>query len=205
MADLKLYFKTLLAKEAGFVNNKNDRGGATNKGITIANWMAYGRDVNGDGVINVTDLKAITDADAYEFYQKQFWDKMKLDGFRSQAIAEIVFDHAANAGISRAIKMLQFVLYYQFNQKDTIVMDGVVGMHTLASVNLISATKEKELYQAYIAMREAYYAYISAKSKTPQLDNFFKSLKVAPSKVQGATFYAGWINRLDYFKKKVLA
>ena len=194
-----------MGKEGGFVNNPNDKGGATNKGITIKNWMAYGRDVNGDGVINVTDLKAITNADALQFYQTQFWDKMKLDGFRSQAIAEVVFDHAVNAGISRAVKMLQFVLYYQFNQKDSLQMDGVIGMHTLAAVNAISATKEKELFQAYIAMREAYYAYLSAKSKTPQYDAFFKSLKVSPSTVQGASFYAGWINRLDYFKKKVLA
>ncbi len=64
MANFNLYFPSLLHEEGGFVNNPNDHGGATNKGITFREWLANGYDKDGDGDIDVDDLKIISDDDA---------------------------------------------------------------------------------------------------------------------------------------------
>lgn len=55
-----------MSHEGGFVNDPLDRGGATNKGVTIATWRQVGYDKDGDGDIDVDDLKKITDTDAVE-------------------------------------------------------------------------------------------------------------------------------------------
>ena len=40
MAHLKPFAQFILSFEGGFVNNPNDRGGATNRGVTISTWKA---------------------------------------------------------------------------------------------------------------------------------------------------------------------
>jgi lysozyme family protein len=203
MADFNLFAQPLVKAEGGFVNHPADPGGATKWGWTLRNWMAYGHDTDGDGDIDINDLKKLTSAQALPVFKKVFWDKLNLDKFRSQAIAENVCDHGINAGASRAAKMLQFILNYDYGFKQ-IKIDGVIGSHTLNAVNAISASKEKELMQKYTEFRAAYYAYRGNKTRNKSLDPFFTSLKVSPSKLAGDTFYKGWMNRLDYFKKKAL-
>jgi len=199
MANFDLYFPRLMKKEGGFVNHPSDPGGATNKGITIANWKAYGKDKDNDGDIDVNDLRFVNNKDAYEFYRKRFWNKMSLDILRSQDLAEIIFDHAVNAGNTRAVKMLQFILYYQFNRKE-VKINGVVDRLLPGMVNSIA--DQAKLFNAYSDFRRAYYAYRSnQKNRNTSLDYFFKSLNVTPSDT-AKVFYAGWLKRVEEFGKK---
>lgn len=199
MAKLSLYFDKLIRKEGGFVNHPADPGGATNMGITIANWKAYGKDKDNDGDIDEADLRFIDRTDAFEFYQKRFWNPMNLHLFQSQDLAEIVFDHAVNAGISRAVKMLQFILHYQYGRKE-IGMDGILGMQTLSAVNKVS--DEVGLYNSFRDFRIAYYQYrANQNTRNRQFDPFFSAMKVSPSDT-AKVFYAGWINRVNAFAKK---
>ena len=57
MAEIKKLAPWILKWEGNFVNDPLDRGGATNKGVTIAVWKAQGYDKDGDGDIDVADLK----------------------------------------------------------------------------------------------------------------------------------------------------
>ena len=41
MANYKQIIPFILSWEGGFCNRKNDRGGATNKGVTINTWRGY--------------------------------------------------------------------------------------------------------------------------------------------------------------------
>ena len=58
MADYRILKPFILRWEGGFVNDPNDSGGATNKGVTIATFRKY----KGESA-SVADLKAITDED----------------------------------------------------------------------------------------------------------------------------------------------
>ena len=56
MADVMKLAPFILSFEGGFVNDPDDRGGATNKGVTIATWRKVGYDKDGDGDIDFNDL-----------------------------------------------------------------------------------------------------------------------------------------------------
>ena len=59
MAEVMKLAPYILSFEGGFVNDPDDRGGATNKGVTIATWRKVGYDKDGDGDIDVDDLIAV--------------------------------------------------------------------------------------------------------------------------------------------------
>ena len=54
--------------EGGYVNNRHDPGGHTNKGITIATFRKW---VKRDGT--VTDLKAISKEQVAKVYRAHYW------------------------------------------------------------------------------------------------------------------------------------
>lgn len=110
-----------LQSEGGYVDDKRDSGGATNRGITIhtlSNWR--GKTVSKD------DVKALTEAEAMAIYKANYWTATHCDAL-PLPIACIVFDSAVNSGGFNAIKFLQRAL----GVKD----DGKFGKMTLNAVN----------------------------------------------------------------------
>ena len=140
MADVKKLAPFVLEHEGGFVNDPLDRGGATNKGVTIAVWKAQGYDKDGDGDIDVADLKLITEADAIMIMKKNYWDRWKADQIKNQAIANTLVDWVWGSG-AWGIKIPQRIL----GVKD----DGVVGIKTLEAIN--KQNPNKFLEKLYLA------------------------------------------------------
>lgn len=110
-----------LAHEGGFVNHPNDPGGATNKGVTIANFRKY---VKPGGT--VADLKKITNAQVATVFKRHYWDRVRGDELPS-GVDYTVGDFAINSGPSRAIKELQKVV--------GVVADGAMGPLTMEAIN----------------------------------------------------------------------
>ena len=140
MADVKILAPFILKHEGGFVNDPLDRGGATNKGVTIAVWKAQGYDKDGDGDIDVADLTLITEADAIMIMKKNYWDRWKADQIKNQAIANTLVDWVWGSG-AWGIKIPQRIL----GVKD----DGVVGIKTLEAIN--KQNPNKFLEKLYLA------------------------------------------------------
>ena len=65
----KKALKFVLDREGGYVNNPNDRGGATNKGITQNTYNAY---LKGIGRASC-DVRNITDAEVEKIYYSRYW------------------------------------------------------------------------------------------------------------------------------------
>lgn len=111
----------VLKSEGGWSDNPADPGGATMKGITLANFRRY---IDPKGTKD--DLRHITDAQLAACYRKFYWDAVAGDAL-PDGVDYAVFDFAVNSGPGRAARYLQ--------QLVGVSPDGVIGPATIAAVN----------------------------------------------------------------------
>jgi lysozyme family protein len=172
MANPRLYIPKVLQWEGGFVNDPLDRGGATNKGVTIACFKSMGFDNDGDGDIDIDDLRRLSDDQAFAIMKKLYWNRWHADEIENQSIAEILVDFVWGSG-KWGIVVPQGAL--------GLVADGVVGPKTLAVVN---GRNQEEIFNTIKASRLIF------------IENIIKN---NPSQVR---FERGWKNRINSFKFK---
>ncbi|WAX93607.1 hypothetical protein N7E70_018190 [Aminobacter sp. NyZ550] len=109
----------VLKHEGGWSDHPADPGGATMKGVTLANFRRY---VKPDATKD--DLRKITDAQLATVYRRYYWDAVH-GAELPDGIDYAVFDFAVNSGPGRAAKYLQGVV--------GVVQDGRIGPATLAA------------------------------------------------------------------------
>ena len=171
MADVTKLAPYILKWEGGFVDHKNDKGGATNMGVTIATWRQNGYDKDGDGDIDVADLKLLTKQDVINRVLKpHYWDRWKADQIVSQPIANILVDWVWGSG-KWGIIIPQRLL--------GVEADGVAGQQTIMAVNKQS---QADLF---------------ARIKAARITFLNDIVKNNPSQ---RVFLKGWINRLNDLK-----
>jgi lysozyme family protein len=110
----------VLKSEGGWSDNPADPGGATMKGVTLANFRRY---VKADA--SKADLRKISDAQLATVYRRFYWDAVhgaELPG----GVDYAMFDFAVNSGPGRAARYLQAVV--------RTVQDGRIGPATLKAV-----------------------------------------------------------------------
>lgn len=129
MADSSKLIPFILQWEGGFVNDPDDLGGATNKGITIGAFTEY-KKRKGQKAPTVDDLKNISAADWHDVFKSLYWDRWKADEIKSQAVANILVDWVWASG-SHGIKRPQRLL--------GVKADGIVGKQTIAALNAMDA------------------------------------------------------------------
>jgi lysozyme family protein len=145
MAKSEILKPFILSWEGGFANIPGDRGGATNKGVTIATYRSvFGKERT------VEDLKTITDIEWLHIFNTLFWSRWKADDIESQSIANLLVDWVWTSG-SYGIRIPQRVL--------GVSIDGSVGTKTLAVVN--EYPDQKELFRKLWKEREDFFRKIA--------------------------------------------
>ena len=168
MANVNQLAPFILKWEGGFVNDPADLGGATNMGVTIGAWKSCGYDKDGDGDIDVDDLRLLTREDVVNRVLKpHYWDRWKADDIKSQSVANILVDWVWASG-AHGIQIPQRLL--------GVSVDGIVGPKTLAAVN---ARNPRELFDM---IKIARFDFIEDICRKRPANNKFKR---------------GWMNRIN--------
>jgi len=144
MADVKKLSPILAKWEAGFVNDPTDKGGATNMGITIGTWRQIGYDKDGDGDIDVVDIRLLDEHD-FAAVLKIYWNKWQANRLINQSVANLLVDWVYTSG-KWGIVIPQRIL--------KIEPDGFVGNQTILAVNLVD---QKKFFDAVFEARKKFF------------------------------------------------
>lgn len=113
-----------LKSEGGYVNDPQDPGGATNKGITQSTYNAWRRQHN----LPIQDVRIISDLEVEAIYHNRYWDPIVGDDLPS-GLDYATFDFAVNSGTARAAMKLQTLV--------GAVADGHIGPMTLSRIRAL--------------------------------------------------------------------
>lgn len=173
----------IVEREGGFVNDPDDPGGATNFGVTIHTMRTLGIDLDRDGSVTISDVRALSKDLAVEIFEKHYFEK-PLIALLPPALHATVFDMYVNAG-SNAIKILQRLLREMGHD---IAVDGALGPQSIAAAQAAYVQASQHLTDAYGIARRNYYFRIA--------DRRNASRKFARTRRGGK---GGWIKRAEEF------
>jgi len=163
MADFAPAFEKMIHDEGGYqlTDIPGDRGGQTYAGIARKpnpDWAGW-------AFIDRKDFGSATPL-VREFYKTNFWDRVRGDEIKEQAIAETIFNFAVNTGIGVASKLAQVIV--------GVAPDGSIGAKTIERLNICTPEKFVPTYALAKIQR---YAAICNKDRSQ------------------SKFLLGWINR----------
>ncbi|MFV9549666.1 glycoside hydrolase family 108 protein [Algibacter sp. PT7-4] len=181
MASFNLYIPLLVNAEGGYQKLQNDSGNYNSRGELVGTNHGVSAPVYENWIGRVPteiDMRNITKTIALEIMKVWYWDKIGATYINNQSVANILADHAVNAGTGAAAKLVQETLNdnFGFNLK----VDGAIGDKTRSAIN---NTNSKQLHEALKKARE----------------NFYKNI--------GGPWEKAWLKRLSTFvfkeKKKI--
>jgi lysozyme family protein len=180
MAVFSKYIPMLIAAEGGYQKTPSDSGNynslnqlvGTNHGISAPVYEQWINKVPTESM-----MRAMTKSEALQIFKAWYWDGISASKIINQSVANIIVDHAVNAGQGRAGKIVQGVLNNTFNYN--LVVDGAIGPVTIAGINSVN---QYQLHEAIKQGRKDHYNSIGG-----QVSN---------------DFLTGWLIRLNKFVYK---
>ena len=119
MADFKKAIAPVLAYEGGYVNDPDDNGGETYKGISRKFWPRWtgwpfiDNAKKQEGFpASLNKISGLQDS-VLAFYRDNFWKPIGGDKLEHGEVAGLILDSAVNEGVITAVKRAQEVLGMQ--------------------------------------------------------------------------------------------
>lgn len=162
----------VLRWEGGYVNDPDDKGGATNKGITQAVYDEWRERKHYDK----RSVKDIESGEVSQIYFEQYWKPTRCPSLDTP-MTLIMFDSAVNHGVSRAIRFLQDMLGTK--------VDGHFGPQTMQAFDDMEQWHGTgHIARNYVDRRELFYRDIV--QNNPKQEKFLK----------------GWLNRIAALRQE---
>ena len=170
MAKVDLLVPFILKWEGGWVNDPDDLGQATCKGVCFKTYKLY-RQRKKLPKPTLGDLKNISDEEFTDILKSMYWDACRADKIQSQGVANAIVDWAWHSGTTTAAKEVQKVL--------GVSSDGIIGNLTLSAINSQSPLP------LFGKIKAARIKYIE---------------RICKSRPANQKFYRGWMNRINDLK-----
>lgn len=159
------------------MNDPDDPGSATNRGITQATYDAWRARKSWPK----RDVRSITDAEVEQIYEAMYWDAASCSQY-DPLLGIAVFDCAVHSGVSRAVRLLQLVAGTR--------EDGLWGPKSAAAL--------RATIETHGGSRAGIAAVISA-----YLDRREEFLReVVKRRPKSQKYLDGWLNRLNDLRKR---
>ena len=166
MADFQPAFQKVIRNEGGYVNDPDDPGGETYKGIARQmnskwdGWVLVDILKKQSGFPATLDRNIELQEKVQDFYHVNFWDKINGDKLSNQDVANSLFDFGVNAGVSTSCSLAQMVVGAE--------TDGVIGDE---SIGLINAFDPGQFLTSFTLAKIA--RYVSIVKKRPASQKYF--------------------------------
>jgi len=183
MPSVREIAEEIVAREGGYVNDPDDPGGATNHGVTIHTLRRLGLDLDGDGVVDPADVRALSRDQAVGIFIRDYYERPRIAELPA-ALQPSLFDMYVNAG-ANAVRILQRLLG---EMGFRVAVDGVIGPQSAAAARNAADPDPLALADAYGVARRNYYFRLA--------DARPASRKYARSRSGGK---GGWIIRAEAF------
>ncbi|EPA9747695.1 glycosyl hydrolase 108 family protein, partial [Cronobacter malonaticus] len=162
----------IFKNEGGYVNDPDDSGGATNKGIAWNTWQKYAKEDLGVEP-TLDNLKNITTEQAETIYRKRYWEPSGFNNIKDPKLALMSYDWTITSG--GAGKQIQKLLNNEFGQQ--LATDGKIGPKTIEAMNSVSDSAK--LTSRIAEIRKEYYE------------------NLVINNPKNGKFLTGWLNRVD--------
>lgn len=172
MADFSSAFAATMKAEGGYVNDPQDPGGETYKGIARKlnskwdGWVLIDMARKDKNFPANLDGNAALQDKIKSFYEINYWDKVRGDEISDQHIAESIFDFAVNAGVITSSKLAQITV----NEEP----DGTIGPVTVGKLN----QQDPRTFLALFALHK-----------------IARYLSICEKRQDSKKFFYGWVKR----------
>lgn len=151
--------------EAGYSSDRNDTGNwidvpgggqrfiGTNHGISAPVLAQYFKDKGINRLISKQDMMDLKYETALEIYKKDYWNAAGLSNFKSQSIANVLYDECVNQGVGAALSDAKKSMESMGHEADEIGSWKEFHKELTPKVNKMSTKEKKELFNQIKAER----------------------------------------------------
>ncbi|UZP68438.1 peptidoglycan-binding protein [Desulfovibrio mangrovi] len=146
MSDFDQEYVKLIGIEGGYVDDPDDAGGETYKGIARryhagwSGWSIIDAAKGKAGFPASLDVNEELDAACRDFYKREFWDRLACDKVPQDLAAEL-FEQAVNLPFSATVRYLQSACNALNDRQKyfpDLVIDGKLGPKTVEAMKTLT-------------------------------------------------------------------
>jgi lysozyme family protein len=151
--------------EAGYSSDRKDTGNwidvpgggqrfiGTNHGISAPVLAQYFKEKGINRLISKQDMMDLKYETALEIYKKDYWDLAGLSNFKSQSIANVLYDECVNQGVGAALSDVKKSMENMGHETEQIGSWKEFHKELTPKVNNMSTKEKKELFNQIKAER----------------------------------------------------
>lgn len=144
--------------EAGYSSDRKDTGNwidvpgggqrfiGTNHGISAPVLAQYFKDKGINRLISKQDMMDLEYETALEIYKKDYWNAAGLSNFKSQSIANVLYDECVNQGVGAALSDVKKSMENMGHETDEIGSWKDFHKELTPKVNKMSTKEKKKLF-----------------------------------------------------------